>query len=176
MAAPLTPVGVKVQGKRKLVFVPSLSLTAPSVAAATAPDALDVTNIFYSDGFPVNIENTKVTAPRRLGSTKIWEQAGTSNQTLGDLRYTVDPQGATGSDGMKAYAKFPKGTVGYMLMRDGIDVDTDLAVGQKVRVVPIEFLDRDITGDPNDEASEFTVVQGGIIRAPGMTDLVAMVA
>jgi hypothetical protein len=175
MAAPITPAGVNVQGKVKTVFSPTGSLTAPSVATFTGTSALDVSNILYADGWSYTREQAKNPAPRRLGTKRVWEIDGSISESLGDLRYTVDPQGAAGSDGKKAYEKFPEGTTGYFLMRKGLDVDTDLAAGQLVEVIPVKLLARHITGDPADEAAEFTVVQGILVSAPGKGDLVAMV-
>ena len=176
MAAPLTPTGIKVQGKVKVVFAPTGSLTSPSLAIATGATALDVSNIFYADGWSYTKETSKVTAPRRLGTTRQWEQAGTTSETLGELHYQVDPQAAAATDGKKAWEKLPNGTTGFFYVRKGLDVNTDLAIGQFVEVVPTQLLERYITGDPTDEAAEFTVVQQAIITAPGAGDLVALVA
>lgn len=177
MATPLTPAGVKVQGNIKTVFVPSLSLTAPSLAAIIAADALEVTNIFYADSGRYTAESTTGAAPRRVGTTKVWQQFGSTNESFsGSLRYVVDPQAAAASDGKKAWEKFPEGTTGYLFEAPGVDTDADLAVGDFGRVVPVQFGARHIDGDPADEFAEFAVVQGVIVAAPGAGDLVAIVA
>lgn len=177
MATPLTPAGVKVQGNLKRIFVPTLDIAAPSLAAIIAPDALDITNILYADSGWYQKENTTGTAPRRVGSTRTWQQFGTSNESFtGDLRYVVDPQAATGSDGKKAWEKFVPESTGFVLEAPGIDVDADLAVGDFGRVIPVMFGDRNITGDTTDEFAEFAVMQGIIVTAPGAGDLVALVA
>ena len=177
MATPLTPAGVKVQGNLKRIFVPSLDTDAPSLATLTDVDALEITNILYADTGWYQKENTTGAAPARVGSTKIWQQFGRSNESFsGDLRYTVDPQAAAASDGKKAWEEFPPGTVGFVFEAPGIDVDADLAVGDFGRGIPVELGERNITGDTTDEFAEFTVVQGIIVTAPGAGDLVAIVA
>lgn len=176
MAAPLTPAGVNVQGNIKTIFVPSLDAALPSLADLIATDALEVTNILYADTGRYAKETTKGAAPPRLGSTKQWEQFGRSNETYGDLRYTIDPQGASGSDGKKAWVKFAPGTIGVMFEVPGVATDADLAVGQFGRAIPVKLGARNIEGDTTNEFAEFAVVQSVIVTAPGAGDLVAIVA
>ena len=176
MAAPLTPTGVKVQGKIRLAFAPTGSLTAPSLAVITGVTALDVSNIFYEDSWAPSKETNKGNSPRRLGTTQQFEQSGITNHSLGNLRYMVDPQAAAASDGKKAYEKFPEGTVGFFYERLALDVNTDFALGQFVRVIPVQVLAQNIGGDPSDEFAEFSVEQGVIVTSPGIGDLVAIVA
>jgi hypothetical protein len=176
MPTPLTPTGIKVQGRIRITFAPTGSLTAPSLAIMTGATALDVSNIFYEDSWAPSKETNKGSAPRRLGTAQVWEQGGITNHSLGDLRYQIDPQGAALSDGKKAYEKFPEGTVGYFYWRFGMSVDTDFAIGQFVQVAPVQLLARNIGGDPADEFAEFSVSQQVIVTAPGITELVAIVA
>lgn len=177
MATPLTPAGVKVQGNLKRIYVPTLDPNAPSLATLTGVGALEITNVLYADTGWYQKETTTGAAPRRVGTTKVWQQFGTANESFsGQLRYTVDPQAAAASDGKKAYEAFPEGTVGYVFELPGIDTDADPAVGDFGVPIPVEFGPRYITGDTTDEFAEFTVVQGIIVTAPGAGDLVALVA
>lgn len=176
MATPLTPAGVKVQGNLKTIFTPTLVMGAPSLATLTGVDALEITNILYADSGRYQSESTTGEAPRRVGSTKVWQQFGTTNDSFsGALRYVVDPQAAAASDGKKAYEKFPEGTTGFVFQVPGVDTDADLAVGDFGIPIPVEFGSRFIDGDPADEFTEFAVVQQIIVTAPGAGDLVAIV-
>jgi hypothetical protein len=186
MATPITPAGVKVQNNLKRIFVPTLDRAAPSLAALTGTDALEVTNILYADtGWYQSTSNTGE-APRRVGTAKTWQQFGITTESFsGELRYTVDPQGAPSTEGTTptpadpgkvAWEKFPEGTTGYLFEAPGIDTDADLAVGDFGIPIPVEFGPRYITGDPTNEFAEFAVVQGIIVTAPGAGDLVAIVA
>lgn len=176
MAEPLTPAGVKVQGNIKAVFVPTLSLTDPDLSDLTGPSAIEMTNIFYADSGRYQAENATGAAPRRLGSRKQWQQFGSLNESFsGVLRYTVDPQGATGSDGKKAYEALPDGTTGVLFFAPGLDTDADLAVDDWGYGVPVEVGPQVITGDPADEFAEFAVEQSVIVVAPGAGALVQIV-
>lgn len=177
MATPLTPAGVKVQGNIKSVFVPTLDMAAPSLALLTGAGALEITNILYADTGRYAVDSGTGAAPRRLGTSRTWQQFGTATESFnGALKYTIDPQAAPGSDGKKAYEKFTVGTTGYIFEVPGIDTDVALAVGQFGRAIPVKFGDPNIIGDTTDEFAEFTVEQAVIVTAPGAGDLVAIVA
>jgi hypothetical protein len=177
MATPLTPAGVKVQGNIKSIFVPTLDMAAPSLAVLTGAGALEITNILYADSGRYAVDSATGAAPRRLGTSRTWQQFGTATESFnGSLRYTIDPQGAAGSDGKKAYEKFTVGTTGYIFEVPGIDTDADLAVGDWGRAIPVKFGDPNIIGDPTDEFAEFTVEQAVIVTAPGAGALVQIVA
>lgn len=177
MATPLTPAGVKVQGNIKTVFVPTLSLTAPSLAAIVGAGSLEITNILYADSGRYAVDSATGAAPRRLGTSRTWQQFGTALESFnGVLRYVIDPQAAAASDGKKAYEAFPNGTTGFILEVPGIDTDDDLAVGDFGRVIPVKFGDQNIIGDVTDEFAEFAVEQAVIVTAPGAGALVAIVA
>ena len=177
MATPLTPAGVKVQGNIKTIFVPTLDMAAPSLAVLTGASALEITNILYADAGRYAVDNNTGAAPRRLGTSRTWQQFGTATESFSSVwRYVIDPQSATGSDGKKAYEKFTKDTTGFILEVPGIDTDADLAIGQFGRVIPVKFGDRNIIGDPTDEFAEFVVEQGIIVTAPGAGALVQIVA
>lgn len=176
MATPLTPAGVKVQGNIKTIFTPTLDMGAPSLATLTGVDALEITNILYADSGRYTAEQTTGAAPRRVGTTKTWQQFGTTTDSFsGALHYVVDPQAAAASDGKKAYEKFPEGTTGFIFQVPGVDTDADLAVGDFGIPIPVEFGARYIDGDPTDEFNEFGVMQQIIVTAPGAGDLVAVV-
>lgn len=177
MAAPLTPAGVKVQGNLKTIYAPTLDLAAPSLAALTGVGALELTNILYADAGRYQAEDNTGEAPRRMGTAKTWQQFGSTTESFsGVLRYVVDPQAATGSDGKKAYEMLPKGTVGTLFIAPGVDTNADLVVGDFGYGVPVEFGKQVITGDPTDEFAEFAVEQAVIVSAPGAGELVALVA
>lgn len=177
MGTPLTPAGVKVQGNLKTIFVPTIDMALPSLATLTGAGALEITNILYADSGRYTVDSATVTAPRRLGTSRTWQQFGTATESFsGPFRYVVDPQGATGSDGKKALEKFPVGTTGYIFEVPGIDTDADLAVGDWGRPIPVKTGDPNIIGDTTDEAAEYVVEQAFIVTAPGAGPLVQIVA
>lgn len=174
MAAPTFPAGVTAQGNTKVLFTPTADREAPSLATLTGTGSLDV-SCFLQTWAPA-AEANKGTAPRRVCSKRRFEKFGTTTESIGDLSYVVDPQGAEGSDGKLAYEALTEGTTGYFVERLGKDVDTDFAVGDFVVVRPVLFGVQVITGDVTDEFAEFVVTQAVAVQAPGAGPLVALVA
>lgn len=140
MAAPIRPAASKNFGKQKVLFVPTIAnKNAPTVTELTAGTVLDIScYLFDSFGRPTQSTN-KVELERRVCDTVQFEQIGITKFSGGELMYAVDPQAAALSDGKKAYEKLLAGATGYLVLRDGIDVNTDVAAGQFVNVWPIEL-------------------------------------
>lgn len=160
MAAPLFPNGVNAQGAVKVIWVETLTTpTSPKLSEVSAGTSLDVSSMLYEGGWGAGVDANKVSARRRLSSTKVYEKFGTTTETLTDLQYLIDPQSASGSDGKKAYEALTEGSTGYFVERLGLDADSDLAVGQFVNVYPVVLGPQTITGDTSDEAAEFQVTQ-----------------
>lgn len=140
MAAPINPGATKAFGKEKWVFVPTIAdKNAPSVAVVNGATSLDVSCFLYDDFTRPTQSTNVVTRKRRICDTVQYQQIGVTTYGSGEMQYSVDPQAAALSNGKLAYEKFPAGTVGFLLRRLGIDVATDLAIGQFVDVFPVEF-------------------------------------
>lgn len=139
MTAPLRPDGTPAYLRKKVVFVPTGSYDpdAPSLAILNAASALDVTNMLYDSSADPSQSTNLARAPKRVGDAETYEFVGETTVTIGEIRYSFNPQGAALSDGVKAYEKFPAGTTGWWVTRYGLDRDTDLAVGQFVTSRPI---------------------------------------
>lgn len=174
MVAPTFPPGVTAQGNIKLLFTPTASLTAPSLATITGAGSFDISCYLYN--WAPTAETNKVTPPRRVCSKKQFQKSGTTTESIPDVQYVVDPQGASGSDGIKAVEELPEGTEGYIVERLGIDVNEDFAVGDFVVVRHVIMQYGYIAGDPSDEANEFTYNQTVDLLAPGAGPRVALVA
>ena len=160
MAAPIRPAGTKHYLRDKWVFVPTLtSTTAPSLAELNAASALDITKMMFSSSARPALSTNMARAPKRVGDGETYEFVGESQATVGEIRYSFNPQAAALSDGKKAFEKFPAGTTGYLVNRLGIDRDTDLAVGQFVTVYPVEFGPQHETPEGDGEGAEVAIVQ-----------------
>lgn len=160
MVAALRPAGSKSYLRKRVIFVPTLaSLTAPSLVTLTAASALDITNmLFQSSAMPTQSTNL-ARAPKRVGDGESFEFIGETQATFGELRYSYNPQGAPGSDGVKAYEKFPANTTGLIVVRRGIDRDVDLAVGQFVTIFPVEMGPQLEVDEGENEGAENAIVQ-----------------
>lgn len=167
MAAPIRPSSVKTYGRDKWVFVPTLtSQTAPSLAEINAASALDVSKMLFHDTAKPSQSTNLVRRERRLGDTTTFEQVGTTDYSLGELKYQFAPQAAALSDGKKAFEKFPEGTTGFMVRRMGIAVDTDMAVGQFVDTYPVEVGPQMPTETGDGDTAESAFVQSVAVTGP----------
>lgn len=168
------PAGIRVQGNIKIIYTPTGSLSAPSLALLNGVTALDVSGYLFNWNPTANANRGN--PRRRLGSTKQYETFGTTTEAIADLEYMVDPQADAGDEGLAAYEEFVEGTTGYLWERLGVPATTALAVDQWVIGRPVLFGPQNIQGDPNDEFADFQVVQPVSLRAPGVGDRVQIVA
>lgn len=140
MAAPIRPASSKAFKREKWVFAPTLAdINAPKVTETTGASSLDIScYLFDSSARPTGSTNL-VEKERRICDGATYQQVGSTTYTGGEMVAAMDPQAVALSDGKKAWEKFPEGTTGYLVRRLGIDVNTDLAIGQFVDVFPVEF-------------------------------------
>lgn len=139
MAAPIRPASAKAFKREKWLWVPTIaSITAPTVTEITAATGLDIScYLFDSFARPTQTTNT-ATRERRVCDGEEFEQIGVTSYSGGEMPYAVDPQAVAGSDGKKAWEKFISGASGFLVRRLAVDVNTDVATGQFVDVVPVE--------------------------------------
>ena len=160
MVAPVRPAATKAYLRDKWVFVPTLTNPdSPSLAELNAASALDVTKMFFQSSARPSQTTNLARAPKRLGDGESYEFVGESQATVGEVRYSFNPQGAAASEGKLAFEKFPAGTKGYLVNRLGIDRDTDLATGQFVTSYPVEFGPQHETTEGDAEGAEVGIVQ-----------------
>lgn len=139
MAAPTRPASAKAFKREKWLWVPTIAApAAPSVAELVAASALDI-SCYLFDSFARPTQTTNAaTLERRVCDGEQYEQIGITSFSGGEFPYAVDPQAIAGSEGKAAWEKFVAGASGFLVRRLAIDVDTDVAVGQFVDVVPAE--------------------------------------
>lgn len=161
MAAPTRPAGTKAYLRRKIVIVTDAAYDPanPSLAILTGATALDVTKMFYLSSAKPSSTTNLARAPKRVGDGASYEFVGESQETLGEMRYAVDPQGAPLSDGVKCFEKLPEGTTGHVVIRYGIDRDTDLATAQFVSSYPFEAGPQDEDEEGEAEGAETAIKQ-----------------
>jgi hypothetical protein len=96
MAAPIRPAATKAFGAEKWVFVPTIAdPTAPKLSTElNAAGALDVTKMFFSSSARPDASANMAKAERRLGDVESFEFVGETSYTLGEVRYSFNPQGA----------------------------------------------------------------------------------
>jgi len=140
MAAPTRPTGTKAYLRKKIIFVPTGTYDpdSPSLAILNAATALDVTKMFYQSSASPSQSTNMARAPKRVGDGESYEFVGETQATLGEMRYSFNQQGVALDATVKAFEKFVPGTTGFLVFRNGIDRDTDLATGQFVTSYPCE--------------------------------------
>jgi hypothetical protein len=74
---------------------------------------------------------------RRMCSRQVRERSGPVTYSIQDLFVVYDPQDLA-APVSKAYAALTDGATGYLVERRGVHVDTAWAVGDLVRVIPVE--------------------------------------
>lgn len=161
MAAPIRPPGTKAYLRKKVVWVPkgTYNPEAPSLAILTGATALDVTKMFYSSSASPSQSTNMARAPKRIGDGESYEFVGESQATLGEMRYSTNPQGVALSDGVKAQEKFVPGSEGFLVFRYGIDRDTDLLATQFVTSYPAECGPQLEVEEGDAEGAEMAIVQ-----------------
>ena len=162
------PEATTVQGKVGLLLVPTMAVaTAPSLATdVNGASTLDITCFTRAEGWAPSMDQPKGTAPRRVCSTRATETLNTPTETLPNLNYVWDPQGAAAAPENELYEAAVPGTLAYVLARYGLAFDAAYAVGQFVNVHRIEFGERGEPVDLADENAEFHISQGVINKVP----------
>ena len=90
------PQGTTARGKVSWLWVPAIAdISAPTVTELTATGALDISCALYEGSGDVTTEANKVQKQRRLCDTQTYEQFGEVTQTMTDISYAYDPQGAS---------------------------------------------------------------------------------
>ena len=109
---------------------------APSVATEVKAASSVSLECLMTAPFDIDfsVERTQL---RRMCSRQVRERSGPVTYSIQDIFVVYDPQDLA-APVSKAYAALTDGTTGYLVERRGIDVDTDWAAGDLVRVIPVE--------------------------------------
>lgn len=164
----IMPEGVPVLGNTAVKWVAAIAdVDAPTATEvnAAAPATLDLSCYLLADGWDPTHDVAKGAAPRRLCQRVQFERFSSTTLQLSDLQYIIDPQGAAGSDGKKAYEALGEGLNGYLVERLGLDARTDAwAAGDFVNVIPATLGPPLIVGG-SDENGDYTVMQPVSVRS-----------
>lgn len=161
MTAPVRPAGTKAYLRRKVVVVTDAAYDpdVPSLAILNGATALDVTKMFFLSSARPSSSTNLAKAPKRVGDGVAYEFVGESAETIGEVRYAVDPQAAALSTGKKCYEKLPEGTTGHLVIRYGPDRDDDLALAEFVSSYPFESGPQDEDEEGEAEGAEVAIKQ-----------------
>lgn len=131
------PAGFLADAMIKVAFVPAIAdTTGPLVATEVkAVGSVDATCYLTAQLSP-GADQATITDDR-MCLKQVLERPGAVTYTLDELNYVYDVQNPT-SESNKLYAALPAGTTGFLVVRYGIDVDTDWAADQIADVIPVE--------------------------------------
>lgn len=168
MAAPTRPAGTKAYLRKKIILVKDAAYDpdSPSLAILTGSSALDVTMMFYASSARPSTTNNMAKAPKRVGDGATYEFVGEAQESLGDVRYSFDPQAAALSVGKECAEFLPEGTKGHYVVRYGPDRDDDLALAQFVTSRPFEAGNQDEDEEGDDEGAEVAIKQALAATGP----------
>lgn len=128
------PISVPADGNVKVVFVETIADPAhPTHTEVTAGSAVDLSCYLTDDGWDPSLNEATIT-DNRLCSTKVFEQPGRAQDSLG-IAYVYNIKSAPDDE---ARVTLPKGTVGFLVARWGEDFETALTAGDVVDVIPIK--------------------------------------
>lgn len=161
MAGGLRPAGTKAYRQTRIILVKDAAYDpdAPSLAILNGASSLDVTNMFYASSATPSTSTNLVTAPRRIGDGTVYQRVGESQASIGEVRYSFDPQAAALSDGKECFEFLPALTTGYYVTIMGQPDDNTVAVGDFATSRPFEAGEQDEVPEGDGEAAEVAIVQ-----------------
>lgn len=168
------PEAVKQQGNTSVVVAQDVADTAAPSLAGEINDAtsVNVSCYLYSGGVGSSSTN-KGEAPRRLCSTKTFQQFGNTTYEVTDLQYVYDPQKPDSDAANKAKAALTEGSEVYLVIRKGMSAETAAyATGQIVDIWHVQLgpQNRGVTGDG--EFDEYSITQSVIVLGEPVYDAV----
>lgn len=140
MAAPVTPAKRLANGKDTWWLVPAgVDINNPKVAEVNAATGMNISGVLLQDYEGLSITTQKVTLPKVMLETTETEITGSVTISAADMQLTFSPQGASGSDGRKAWELLQAGNFsGWAVRRqDSPAGNSDVVAGEKVDVAVV---------------------------------------
>ena len=162
------PAGVDADARLNVVWAPTNTL---SVATLTGATAIELAGYLTKGSFGESAETERGT-DERVGSKTSYEVLGKSKFSLQDLEYVWDPQATSADPNNKAYDTLKPRTVGYVYVRWGKDVDTALAVGDKVDIYPVTVGEQVRKTPEGNAAEKLKIVQPVVVTGEVLRDQV----
>lgn len=155
-------------------------LVIPTMAAPSAPDlstdignagTVNVSCYLYGGG-----EGTSTTAkgeaPRRLCTTSVLQNFGSTTYEVTDLQYVYDPQEALSTENNDARNALVEGAEVYLLIRRGLNAqDTAYAVGQYCDIWHVRLGPQNKTQTGDGDFDEYSITQSVVAVEPPWEDV-----
>ncbi len=142
MVAPTKPQLVTSNGKDTFWVVPAVAnILVPTALEVNAGTGLNISCYLWAEFEGPTGSTGKVTLPRLLCEITQYEANDNTTYSLSDLEGAFSPQAAAASTGKLGWEKFKSGFDGFLIRRQGIRSDLDVAVtaAQFVDVIPVSI-------------------------------------
>ena len=160
------PPGVDAEGRRKVIFSPTQSLSVAELGGATS---VEISCYLTKNTIGVSAETERGTDEREC-TTDVYEVLGKTTWTINDLDYVWEPQAEPGSATNKAYEMLAPGTTGFLTFQWGLDVEADLAAGNKVWQFPVTVGEQVPKTPEGGAAEKIKIVQPVVVTGPILKD------
>lgn len=162
------PPGVDADARLNVIWAPSNTLSVATLSGATA---IEIAGYLTKGSFGESAETERGT-DERVASKTTYEVLGKSKFALQDLEYVWYPQAAAADANNKAYDTLKPRTEGFVYVRWGVDVDTPLAVGDKVDIYPVTVGEQVRKTPEGNAAEKLKIVQPVVVTGPVLRDQV----
>lgn len=164
----LNPVKKRSFGNDSWGWAPSVAnLLLPKITELQATGGFNLSCSLLRDQEGLSASTEQVTLDAVLCEMESFQVQGTTTYSMPDLRISFDPQGDDESDGRLAWETLEDGAEGVLWRRQGKRATTDLAIGDRVDLVPAS-LGIKIPGKSSNEAAGIYVFTqtASIVSAP----------
>ena len=162
------PPGVDADARLNVIWAPTNTL---SVATLAGPTAVELAG-YLTKGTYGESADTERGTDERVASKTVYEVLGKSTFSINDLEYVWDPQAEAADANNKAYDTLKPRTTGFLYVRWGKDVDTALAVGDKVDIFPVTVGEQVRKTPEGNAAEKLKIVQPVVVTGPALRDQV----
>lgn len=162
------PPGVDSEGRLNVIWAPTNTLSVATLGGVTA---IELAGYLTKGSFGESAETERGT-DERVASKTVYEVLGKSTFTITDLEYVWEPQAASSSPTNKAYDTLKPRTAGFLYVRWGKDVDSALAVADKVDIFPVTVGEQVRKTPEGNAAEKLKIVQAIVVTGPAVRDAV----
>lgn len=162
------PPGVDAEGRRKIIWTPTQSL---SVAILGGETSVDVSCYLTKNTAGVASETERGTDEREC-TVEVFETFGKTTWTLNDLDYVWEPQAEPASPTNEAYEKLVPRTSGFLTFQWGLESKADLGAGSKVWQFPVTLGEQTPKTAEGGAGEKIKIVQAVVMAGEVIKDAV----
>lgn len=168
MAVPINPGKKRSFGNDSWGWAPAIAdPNAPTLLELNAAGAINLSCYLLRDQDGLGVSVDQVTLDAALCEVEDFQVQGATTYSMPEIRVLFDPQGASGSNGQKAWTTLVDLADGFLWRRQGKRSTTDLATADKVDIIPGTLGVKVPTKTNNDPSGVYAFTTGfSITSAP----------